>query len=134
MIVHHYAHSVGVTAAENSGNAVTNPPRFLIVTDYDDSVVPSSLDSLRQYSTCISRPVTSDFSYTIKPAVSVMAYEGVSATGYSPKWDQWISTNDPSVPHYGLKWGIGQTPITGGTGQYGFTREVEFHLEFKNSK
>lgn len=36
------------------------------------------------------------------PNILGMAYETVSTTGYTPKYKQWISTNDPNVPHYGL--------------------------------
>lgn len=39
--------------------------------------------------------------YSLKPAVLQQLYEGATTTAYSPKWKQWLDTNDPA-PHYGI--------------------------------
>lgn len=45
----------------------------------------------------------SEFTITLKPAIQAEAYKSAIATTYIPKWGQWLSTADGSVPHYGLK-------------------------------
>lgn len=44
--------------------------------------------------------------YSIRPAVLAEMYESVAATGYSPKWRQWLDTNDSGALHYGIKYSI----------------------------
>lgn len=41
--------------------------------------------------------------YTLKPALLLQGYESATSTAYSPKWMQWLDTNDSTAPHYGLK-------------------------------
>lgn len=45
----------------------------------------------------------SEFTITLKPAIQTEAYKSALASTYVPKWGQWLSTDDPTVPHYGLK-------------------------------
>lgn len=47
-----------------------------------------------------SRP---NFTITLKPAIQAEAYKTALTTAYRPKWGQWLSTLDDTVPHYGLK-------------------------------
>lgn len=44
-----------------------------------------------------------EFTIQLKPAVQTEAYKSSVTTTYIPKWGQWISTDDSTVPHYGLK-------------------------------
>jgi len=44
-----------------------------------------------------------EFSIQFKPAIQSEMYKSSVTTAYTPKWGQWIPTNDPTVPHYGLK-------------------------------
>ncbi len=134
VVIHHTSLASGIVQMGTPGNGVNLPPTFLICTDYDDSVAPGTLDELREYTTCKNVPVNKNFSYTILPKSSTMVYEGVAATGYSPKYGQWLSTSDPGIPHYGVKWGINTNALTGGADLFGFTREVEIYFECKNSK
>lgn len=39
--------------------------------------------------------------YSLKPAVLTQLYESATTTAYSPKWKQWMDTND-TAPHYGI--------------------------------
>lgn len=39
----------------------------------------------------------------LKPAILEEAYKSSIATTYVPKWGQYLTSQDPSVPHYGLK-------------------------------
>lgn len=41
--------------------------------------------------------------YTLKPSILATMYESSATNAYSPKWMQWIDTNDTS-PHYGIKY------------------------------
>lgn len=50
--------------------------------------------------------------YSLKPAVLAQAYETPASTAYSPKWKQWLDTNDSSTPHYGMKF-VAQNLYTG---------------------
>lgn len=43
--------------------------------------------------------------YSLRPAILAQMYESGSTTSYSPKWRQWIDTND-TAPHYGIKYSI----------------------------
>lgn len=44
-----------------------------------------------------------NFTITLKPAIQAEAYKTALASAYMPKWGQWLSVDDSSVPHYGLK-------------------------------
>lgn len=44
-----------------------------------------------------------EFTIQLKPAIQTEGYKSALASTYMPKWGQWISTDDSSVPHYGLK-------------------------------
>lgn len=114
-------------------SVVTNiPTRIVTAIDYDDSVAPTHLNELREYNTAQVNTMVERFRRSFKPAVSMMAYEGVGSTGYSPKWDQWISTNDPGVPHYGLKWSVPSAATS--SNAYQLAVEATFHLEFRMTK
>lgn len=39
----------------------------------------------------------------LKPAILEEAYKSAVASTYVPKWGQWLTTQDPTVPHYGIK-------------------------------
>lgn len=39
----------------------------------------------------------------LKPAIQEEAYKSTVASTYVPKWGQYLTTQDPSVPHYGIK-------------------------------
>lgn len=44
-----------------------------------------------------------NFTITLKPAIQAEAYKTALTTAYRPRWGQWLSTLDDTVPHYGLK-------------------------------
>jgi len=119
--------------SSTGSSAVTNiPTRIVTAIDYDDSVAPTSLNELREYNTAQVNTMVESFTREIRPAVSIMAYEGVGSTGYCPKWDQWISTNDPGVPHYGIKWAVPSGVAS--TNGYQLAVEATFYLEFRMTK
>lgn len=85
-------------------------PEIYLANDYDDNVVPSSTDELRQRQKCkqvIIKPNVWTTHY-IKPAVQNVVYNpnNSSSVGYGNKWNQWIDVADPTVSHYGIKYAI----------------------------
>lgn len=58
-----------------------------------------------------------NFDITLKPAIQAEAYKTALTTAYRPKWGEWLSMDDDTVPHYGLKCyavaGLGNNPNMG---------------------
>lgn len=134
VIAHFWPTALSVTNTNSSSTIVNVPPRIVHAIDYDDSVAPTSVNEVREYSTARTNYSTEKFTRDFKPAVSRVVYEGVSSSGYSPDWDVWVSTNDPTVPHYGLKWALGSVGTSGADNAFGYVMEVEFFMEFKQPK
>lgn len=44
--------------------------------------------------------------YTLLPAVTQQVYESAVSTSYSPKWRQFLDTNDSTCPHNGIKYNV----------------------------
>jgi hypothetical protein len=132
--LHLWPTNIAVTNS-NSGSTIVNlAPRVVTAIDYDDSTNAGSFNELREYSTAEVHIVTDKVVRTFSPAVSTVVYEGVSSSGYAPTWGQWISTNDPSVPHYGMKGAIEATGSSSVDSAYGYRVEAEYFLEFRASK
>lgn len=69
----------------------------------------------------------------IKPSILFQTYESTTSTGYSPKFGQWISSNDPSVPHYGLK--MWWEDVTQGTNSSATVHAtITYYLQFRGTK
>jgi len=97
------SHQDLVTATTQSTNE-TNPVIWFKV-DHND--VNSDTLSLMKSSTR-----TKEIQFTnnrpkiqivLKPAILQEAYKSTVASTYVPKWSQWLTTRDTSVPHYGIK-------------------------------
>ena len=77
------------------------------------SVMKESMKT-REHQFTNSKP---NFTITLKPAIQAEAYKTAISTGYMPKWGQWLSTLDDTIPHYGLKVycvaGAGNSPNMG---------------------
>jgi hypothetical protein len=118
----------------NSAGPIVFTPRVVVCADYDDSSTPSSFNQLRQYSTAKIHKASDSFTYVIKPALSVAAYETVSTTAYSPTWGLWVSTTDPNAKYYGFKGYMENTGASGPDAAFGFRVEVEFTIECRMAK
>lgn len=84
-------------------------PKLAIARDHTDSNTPASAAELLEYSNSKYRQLTPDkdtYSIFVKPSVQMVSYKTAVTSGYTPKWGQWLSTADSTVPHYGLKWNI----------------------------
>lgn len=95
-----------------------NPVLYFKV-DHND-VTADSLSTLKKSMRTREKQISSNdpnFTITLKPAIQAEAYKTAITTAYRPKWGQWLSTNDDTVPHYGLKVyavaGAGNSPNMG---------------------
>ncbi len=67
----------------------------------------------------------------LKPAILEEAYKSSIASTYVPKWGQKLTTQDPSVPHYGLKmYATGQSAQTYG----GIVVSFKYYFTMKNNE
>lgn len=73
----------------------------------------------------------------VKPAVLSQMYETLTSTGYAPKWNVKLDSNDASVPHYSYKFGVEVPQVVGGSsdielGHISF--EFRYNLTMYNTK
>lgn len=108
-------------------------PDFYTVTDYTEDGVPTSLNELYEDTSFrVTRGGKIHKRY-LKPAVLSQEFESTIATAYSPKWKQWITTDDPATPHYCLKWGADQLAV--GTTQNFYIRVMmTYYIQCKDVK
>jgi hypothetical protein len=81
-----------------------NPVLYFKV-DHND-INSDSLADMKESMRTKEHQFTNDkpnFSIVLKPAIQAEAYKTALTTAYRPKWGQWLSTSDDTVPHYGLK-------------------------------
>ena len=111
------------TTAPNEAN-----PIIWFKVDHND-VTADSLDTLKSSSRTKEIQFTNNrpkIEIVLKPAVLSESYKSAVASTYVPKWGQWLTTQDTTVPHYGIKmYATGPAAQTYGgivmTKQYYFT-------------
>lgn len=110
-------------------------PLLYFKVDHND-ITADSLTTMRQSMKTRTKQLEnneSEFSIVLKPAVQAEAYKSSVATTYVPKWGQWLSTNDGSVPHYGLKaYAIGYRSATFNPGN--IQVEIKTYFSCKNNE
>ena len=103
-------------------NALANA-RFFSAIDYTDATAPTTIDQLREYSTCKMTPILKTHKRVIyKPKI-------LDSSSYT--LSPWISCDSPSVNYFGLKIGVepmGSTSVT----SMDFSIEAVFYMSFKN--
>lgn len=110
-------------------------PLLYFKVDHND-ISSDSLDTMKDSLKTKTHMFTNDkpeFSIQLKPAIQMEMYKSSVTTAYTPKWGQWIPTNDPTVPHYGLKmFGIAfkSTSYNPGTISVSF----KYYVSFKNNE
>lgn len=127
----------GVAGADTTGGAAAPTVSMWIAKDYDDIATGGlSIDTLRQYQNCKLHNVTQGRPVTVKlrPAVASMMYKSDVATGYGPKWKQWVDCTYADVPHFGLKYAINfnSSNVNKWATWPQIMREVTYYLSFKN--
>lgn len=112
---------VGVAAG------IGNMTRVFSVLDYDDSVVPTSLNQLIQYQNLKTTNSTSIHTRTLKP-MFIKEVQTITGTGGSPTRGGWIDVLNTNVQYRGVKWCI-QAPSNGSVV---YDQMVTYNLAMKN--
>lgn len=72
--------------------------------DLNDSSPYGSENDIFQHADMFSHRADRLITRTLKyPAIGAMAYNGIASTGYFAKRGQWVSSANPSLPHYGIR-------------------------------
>lgn len=95
------------TSTTGTNNEIVNEvnPVLYFKVDHND-INADSLSTMKESLRTHEHQFTNNrpnFTITLKPAIQAEAYKTALSTAYRPKWGQWLSTNDDTVPHYGLK-------------------------------
>jgi hypothetical protein len=80
-------------------------PRLWTCIDYDDANVPTSVNYVQQYSSCMLTPPGTGVTRLLQPHVALAAYSG-TFTSYANMEDQWVDIASTAVQHYGIKWAL----------------------------
>lgn len=109
-------------------------PLIYFKVDHND-ITADTLLTLKESTRTRTKQLTnneSEFSIVLKPAVQAEAYKSAIASTYVPKWGQWLSTNDGSVPHYGLKcYVVGYRDANYNPGKIAVS--YKYYVSFKNN-
>lgn len=100
--------------SENT-SATVNPGIMYFVRDYDDAVNPTSLDTLLQRQGVQERRLVGNpWKLYLKPRAALNIYNGSTAPdAHAPmSRGSWLSCENPSTPHYGVKYLIPNTGVT----------------------
>jgi len=111
-------------------------PLLYFKVDHNDAVSQSVADLLLSARTKEKQLTNNQPSFTItmKPAVQSEAYKSLTASTYIPKWNQWLSLDDTTVPHYGLKVNL-QVPRPNANFDYGsLLIQKKMYFSVKNNE
>lgn len=82
-------------------------PRLVWTHDFNDAI-SIGRDAIYQRANMKEVYFTDNYQrtrwYSLKPSTLTQVYESSTSTAYSPKWLQWLDTNDSQTPHYGIKY------------------------------
>lgn len=101
-----------------------------IILDYDDSVVPGSLNQMLQYQNVKRSQNNKIHTRYLKPAIANEVFATGIATAYNAKKNVWLDATNDAVEHYGIKIWVDQLPAGSATIQYDVV--TKFYLAFKN--
>lgn len=121
----------------NDSNPITtintiNPSIYTAI-DYTEDGTPLALTELYEDSHCKITRGSKIHKRYFSPAVLASSFETVTTTAYTPKWKQWITTDDPATPHYALKWAMDK--IATGSGQNFYVKVfMTYYIQCKDLK
>ncbi len=125
--------NAGIASGSGMWNEVN--PLLMFKVDHNDDTA-DSVATLKDSLKCKTHMFTNnnpEFSIQLKPATQDMIYRSATSTAYSPKWGQWIPTNDITVPHYGLKcYAIGYKSGSLNPGKLSVS--YKYYVSFKNNE
>ena len=133
-----YKNSGNVSAQSASLGAPINEinPTLYFKVDHND-VVGDNMNTLLESMKTHKKQLTNarpHFSLQLKPAIQTEAYKSAIASTYIPKWGQWLSFADPTVPHYGLKLQV-QTPTPSSSIDFGSLEvTMKYYFSTKNNE
>jgi len=114
---------------ESIPQASTMMPRLYSVIDYDDSNLPTSLATLREYSSIVETSPCREVSRIVVPRLAAEVYQTGGFGGYGNA-RMWVDVASPNVQWYGVK-----TAIEGGLNSQTlfqtYTFEVEAYWSFR---
>jgi len=87
-----------------SAPTVTIAPALYVVIDKDDAAVPSTIATLREYSSCrttVYDPMTVRF----RPGILSYVYTGSTTSPSGHEEGRWLDCAATNIPHYGIKFG-----------------------------
>lgn len=109
-------------------------PLLTTAVDYSGSygtVLPSMLS---EYQNTRTQRMQGRITRYLKPRFLVQTYETLTSTGYKPSRG-YISTNDPTVPHYALLAYYSSPGVSPGVGTgQSYTQYITYYLKFKGKK
>ena len=97
------------------------------ILDYDDSIVPPSLDTLMQYQNLKRTRMNQIHSRYLKPAVAKEVFATGIATTYSMAKNTWLDASNDTVEHYGVKLWFDTRLVT-----TTYDVQLKFYLAMKN--
>lgn len=100
--------------------------------DTNDGAVPGTITSLAEYGTSKCRYMYKPFSIFLSPKSVNPVYETGVTNAYEARSKRWIDTNDPDVPHYGIK--IGIPASTAATGFFKMDVTLTYYIQCKQTK
>lgn len=84
-------------------------PNLQSVIDYNDVTTPTATSELLQYQSYRRTRGNQTHTRVFTPSTLV----DISDTASSPKWKQWLSTANATLPHFGLKVALDATVVAG---------------------
>lgn len=100
------------------------------IIDSNDSSNPTFIEMMQNEDLKTTRGTVLHTRY-FTPKCQLKLYESLATDGYAAaRRNPFISTNDPSVPHYALKWVI-ENPITGGSAYWYCDVKVTYYLALR---
>lgn len=103
--------------------------------DTNDTTAPNNDNVLRQYSTFKFSPNLKIHKRIVYPKPLIELYKSAVTTGYSNlpnSQKMWVSTNDSTIPYYGIKGGFDNPTATNGYLYYKV--QMVYYMSFRNSK
>ena len=99
--------------------------------DIDDNTPPTSVAELMEYETYKVGLTNRTRKITLVPAVSTVYYKTALTTGYGSKQNQWIDCADGGIPHFGLKFALGNSA---NAAEYSYLITCQYFVSFRLAK
>lgn len=105
-------------SATSGNSGVMFMPLMMTAIDHTDDTPPSASANIREYGTCKTVNILTQFSRTVYPKLSaVQVLDNIVGTSVQiPRFSQWLSTDsitNQQAPHYGLKYYISSGLVAG---------------------